>query len=83
MKMEINLPNGNEIYPLKHSSIFKHVYRKQAKKYTDFAAAESGAPGSLGTYSPGIPSPPVGRTTRISASSTALGCSVVPSPVVA
>ncbi len=30
-KMEINLPNGKEIYPLKHSSIFKHAYRKQQR----------------------------------------------------
>lgn len=47
------------------------------------AEAASGAPGSEGTYSPGIPRPPVGRTTWMSASSTALGCSVLPSPVVA
>ena len=50
---------------------------------THFAAAESGAPGSLGTYNPGIPSPPVGLTTAINASRTAFGFSVVPSPVVA
>lgn len=43
------------------------------------AEFESGAPGSLGTYKPGIPRPPVGRTTAIRASRTAFGCSVLPS----
>lgn len=53
------------------------------KVITNLAEAESGAPGSLGTYNPGIPRPPVGRTTRISPSRMTLGCSVFPSLVVA
>ena len=68
------------MYPLEtHSIRAQRLYIQ----YTYFAAAESGAPGSLGTYNPGIPSPPVGLTTAMSASSTALGRSVFPSPVVA
>src|SRR5436305_14292561 len=38
----------------------------------------SGAPGSVGTYSPGIPSPPQGLVTLIRFSSTMFGCSLLP-----
>ncbi|RII15378.1 hypothetical protein CUC08_Gglean003419 [Alternaria sp. MG1] len=43
-----------------------------------FLLCSSGAPGSAGTYKPGIPKPPVGRVTMISWSSTMFGFSLLP-----